>query len=354
MNALTFAQSHPDPRSDKVARGLSDKGLAVRRYLLSYDAGWETTLSMGAFEGVHRLPDLYRRHVYLAALTGLSTRSLRKLIGRLPGSVVRTNTPDFAGAAALGSGKRVIAEVYDTWSLYDDARRPGFGSWVRNVAAARAERRVHEGADLLVYTTKEMLDYAATRYEVGRAIVVPNAVVASDLPKARRRKLSEDGGSHCVYVGFLQPSNEGGSRSIVPLLREIAREHRVHVYGVTERAKADAVHRELEGIAVWHDPVPQVRLLEELTQYDFGLILLPRVDARRFDTVLPAKLFEYVCSGLPVLVSPYRALRNFVKAYGCGTVYGEGIPRGAVAVRPEFLLDTYLTRYAEEVRALGG
>ncbi len=354
MSTIAFAQTYQDPRSDKIARGLAAQGIPVQRFLIDFDAGWLTTFSAGAFEGIHRLPDLLRHHVYLASLAGLNTRAIRKAIERMPGPVVRTSTPDLVGAAALRSGKRVIAEVYDTWSLYDASERHGLEGRVRRYVSLRFERAVHEGADLLVYTTQEMLDYAASRYRIRNAIVVPNAVLTADLPKGRRRRLSEDGRSHCVYVGTLQPSSEGGSRSIIPFLRVLSKDHVVHVYGVTERTKLLAVRRDLEGVGVWHDPVPQARLLEELTQYDFGLILLPRVDVRRFETVLPNKMFEYVCAGLPVLVSPYRALVNFVRTYDCGTVHGEGIPKGKVALRPEFLLDTYLVKYADEIRKLGG
>lgn len=71
---------------------------------------------------------------------------------------------------------------------------------------------------------------------------------------------------------------------------------------------------------------------------------------RRFETVIPNKMFEYVCAGLPVLVSPHRALANFVCKYNCGPVLREGIPKGEVPLRPEFLLDTYFVKYAEEIR----
>ncbi|HKZ63067.1 MAG TPA: glycosyltransferase [Thermoplasmata archaeon] len=353
MGAITFAQPYPDPRSDKIARGLAARGISVRRFLIDFDAAWQTTFSPGAFEGVRHLPDLLRRHVYLAALSGLGRRALRRIVERLPGTVVRTSTPDLVGAAAVRTGKRIVAEVYDTWSLYDAAHEKGLEGRIRQRIMSRAERAVHEDADLVVYTTQAMLDYARTRYRMREAIVVPNAVLAADLPKAPLPKLSEDGRSHCVYVGLVQPWGLAGSRSLLPFFRELSKEHVVHVYGVTEKAKLAEVRRELEGVAVWHDPVPQERLLRELTQYDFGLNLLPRIDVARFETVIPNKMYEYLGAGIPVLVSPYRAMVEFVRKYECGTVYREGTPTGRVPLRPEFLLDTYLVKYADVIRRLG-
>lgn len=354
FDGVTFAQPYPDARSDKIARGLAARGISVRRFLIDFDAGWQTTFATGTFEGTYRLPDTLRRHIYLATLSGLGPWALRKILARLPGAILRTSTPDLVGAAAIGSEKRLIAEVYDTWSLYDASSQRSLAGRLRGSVELQAERTVHEQADLLVYTTEEMLEYVEGRYAIKRAIVVPNAVLAADLPKVSLPKLSEDGRLHCVYVGLIAPSVDGASRSIVPYLRELSGEHEVHVYGVAHRLKEAEVRRELMGVAQWHDPVPQPQLIAELTQYDFGLILLPRVDVRRFHTVVPNKIFEYVCAGLPVLVSPYRALENFVRTYHCGSIYGEGIPRGVVAIRPEFVLDTYLVRYADEIRKLGG
>jgi hypothetical protein len=351
---IAFAQPYPDGRSEKIARGLSRLDLGVRRFLVDFDATYRVTFSVGTFDRVIRLPEMIRRHYYLGAATGVLPRAIRKAISQLPGDVIRTCTPDFFGVAALGTGRPVAAEVYDMWSLYDQAKDPSIGGRARRYVQDKAERRVHEGANLLVYTTEEMLARAKERYSLRESVVVPNAVLAEDIPKTSLPKLSEDGRSHCVYVGLVQPSGDSSSRSISPLLRGLAKDHVIHLYGVVEHGKEGAVRSELKDIVQWHDPIPQGRLLQELTQYDFGLILLPNVDVERFHTVLPNKLFEYVCAGIPVLVSPYRAMAAFVRRYQCGTVYGEGVPRGRVPLRTEFLLDTYLTRYADGIRRIAG
>ncbi len=349
---IAFAQPYPDGRSDKIARGLSSRGLAVRRILVDFDATYRVTFSVGTFDRVIRLPDVIRRHYYLGAATGVLPRAIRKAILSLPGDVIRTCTPDLFGVAALGTGRPVAAEVYDMWSLYDQAKETSIGGRARRYVQGKAERRVHEGADLLVYTTEEMLARAKEMYSLRESVVVPNAVLSEDVPKKSLPKLSEDGRLHCVYVGLVQPSGKSSSRSIAPLLRDLAKEHMIHVYGVTEHGKEEAVRSELKDVVQWHDPIPQARLLQALTQYDFGLILLPTVDVERFHTVLPNKLFEYLCAGIPVLVSPYRAMAAFVRKYQCGMVYGEGVPYGRVPLRPEFLLDSYLPVYADAIRRI--
>lgn len=348
MTSVTFVQAYPDVRSDKIARGLDRLGVPVRRFHIDLDATFRPTISAGNFETEFRLPDLLRRHYYLSVISGLGPWALRRIIRSLPGDLIRTATPDFLGVEAARASKRVIAEVYDSYSLYDFPNT--MANRIARRAGLRAERRLHEEADLLVYTTEEMLEYARGLYSLPRALVVPNAVLTADLPRDRLPKKSEDGRSHCVYVGLVQPAAEQGTRSILPALKEVAEEHVVHVYGVARRDQEAQVKRELQGIAEWHDPLPQDRLLRELTQYDFGLILLPEAGSRRFHTVLPAKLFEYVGAGLPVLVSPYRAMERFVKRFACGAVLGETIPRGPIPLRPEYVLDTYLDAYAREIR----
>src|SRR2546425_8958635 len=48
-----------------------------------------------------------------------------------------------------------------------------------------------------------------------------------------------------------QPSGDSSSRSISPFLRGLAKDHVIHLYGVTEQSKEGAVRSELKDLVQW-------------------------------------------------------------------------------------------------------
>jgi len=71
----------------------------------------------------------------------------------------------------------------------------------------------------------------------------------------------------------------------------------------------------------YHDPLPYRALLQEMTQYDYGLVLwYEGARAGFFHATLPSKLFDYLAIGLPVIVGPFRSLVDYVQSKGCGFV----------------------------------
>ena len=63
-------------------------------------------------------------------------------------------------------------------------------------------------------------------------------------------------------------------------------------------------------------------LIEEMTQYDIGLVLLNVTNRnRRFlETTFPNKLYEYLYAGLPIACENLNVFRDFIKKYAVGEI----------------------------------
>ncbi len=234
----------------------------------------------------------------------------------------------------------MIHEVFDTSSLYDTTN---YGGWIKGKFIERLgldtrlrkrlfqrdmmwEKYVHENVEGIVYTSKYMLTEVKKIYNFcGESIVIPNAVLRKDIPTKKLPKLSEkDGEIHTVYVGAI--SVDMGHRNILPTLTKITDEHiHVHIYGLFN----SSVRLSLENTAKKnhyfhiHKPLPYSKLYTELTKFNFGLVLLAPFNERLLHVAIPNKIFEYLVSDLPVIVSPYDSLSDFVKRRNCGFVLDE-------------------------------
>jgi glycosyltransferase involved in cell wall biosynthesis len=277
--------------------------------------------------------------MYLLGSASYHSKRLRGLIDRTGAEVVHTfGAPDDLGFVAKKNCELpVVHEVFDSTSLYDPESygMPKENSLLNLLGIYRLTRPllikrelgwedfVHRNCDALVYTSEYMLKEMRERYGDFSSVVIPNAVLKEDVPQERLAKLSDSGsGINAVYVGQIEL--KAGHRRILPALQEIAeRGINVHLYATFSNPKVREV---VSGTCLknprmfWHDPLPYRRLLKELTQYDFGLVLLSQANERLLNVAIPNKIYEYLTAGLPVIVSPYRSLVDFVRRERCGYV----------------------------------
>jgi hypothetical protein len=110
----------------------------------------------------------------------------------------------------------------------------------------------------------------------------------------------------------------------------------------------------------WHAPLAYGELYRELGQYDGGLVLLAPHDTALLDIALPNKLYEYAAAGIPVLVSPYKPLLDFIKKFDCGqaldnldAVASTFCPQ-RVPFREEFTIEHYIPDLIHLYETLAG
>jgi glycosyltransferase involved in cell wall biosynthesis len=324
-------QINPCCRSYKISRAAlaSDPDLAYELILEArgYDPRFEALGYVFAdpLYWRDRLPRTLAEKVrYFMLDQRAAGRRLGRMIRDSGGALVNSRGPDRLGYFAHRFGSLpVVHDVHDLYSIFPrrqtDERRQRYG--LRETYMYRKqlgwERYVHEELDGLIYTSPYMLDYARSRYRItAETVVVPNAVLAEDVPHTRLPKLSETlGGRHLVFVGDLNAPKLGR-------LLEVARLGlHVHLYPIGPETELAALRRSCsdESRVHWHAALPYRRLLLEFTQYDFGVILWYRGAVEEiYQTSLPNKIFEYLAAGLPVIVGPFRSLADFVESRSAG------------------------------------
>lgn len=89
----------------------------------------------------------------------------------------------------------------------------------------------------------------------------------------------------------------------VKCFKEIAKDNRfiIHVYAHTNKYKSKLLKQPVDNIILHGYIKDHKTLLEEITRYDFGLILSDRIASHNF----MVKFYDYLCAGLPLIVSSY-------------------------------------------------
>lgn len=152
-----------------------------------------------------------------------------------------------------------------------------------------------------------------------------------------------DGQIHLVYAGGITVA-DGSERDLLPVFRKMADDGlHVHLYLMTyNEAIRDAVERQAEANRRihLHDPVPQDRFIEEVSQYDFGLIWFTNMnDNIRVTT--QNKLYEFQVAGVPIITNLQEGYTaDYIREKGCGlTVPGPDAVRQSIDSSDGFTLD---------------
>lgn len=253
-------------------------------------------------------------------------RRLAEIVDALDVDIIHTYNYDHLAYYALKYTNRpVVHDVSDLYSIfprhYQAPKNRVFSPWkfYNHLRRLRYEEFALENSHGLVFNSAHLLDAAQQRYKIkGRALVVPHGVSQVDLPEQQLPKLSgQDQKVHTVFEGHInKPEFEQ--------LEELAnRGVHVHLYALPTKSVESVLHpvNIKHPYMHYHEPLPYRALLQELTQYDYGLVLWYKGAKEEFFQVnIPCKFFDYLASGLPVIVGPFRSMVDFVQTKGCGFV----------------------------------
>jgi hypothetical protein len=251
---------------------------------------------------------------------------LARIVDELDVDVIHTHNLNHLGYFALRYTDRpVIHDVSDFYSIFPrhqgQHRSLMTRLWqaYRHRQLLRWEAYIFGHAAGLTFQSPHYIGIARGRYTFEcPTAVVPNAVLAADVPATSLPKLSSrDGRLHTVFVGHINGPKLERLEEVADL--NIA----VHLYTFQETEFEPQLAAACEGHPhlYHHGTLPRRQLLHALTQYDFGLILwYEGATERFFEAVLPSKMFYYLASGLPIIVAPHHSLIEFVCQHECGFV----------------------------------
>ncbi len=289
---IVFVQAAPCIRNYKMASALRSRG---HRVTLLYNQC--------------RLSDVYPHlsdDVYDKCIQFSSLQELWSTLKRFDVAHCH-NQPDNITVAALAGPTPVIHDTHDLISLRADwpdeeRTRVEFFEGVAN-----------RGAHGRVYATPYQQAMARDLYGVtGESLVLPNYVLAADLPTDQPAKLSEaDGKVHIVYAGRMGRTVHLDFGGLFVQLGDNS-DICVHIYPSAYNEQLAEALAECPNVEYNH-PISPRRIIGEMARYDIGIIPfnLERGNQVFLDSTLGNKFFEYLAAGLPVLTSPLKSYTEY-------------------------------------------
>lgn len=296
---ILFIQDSPCIRNFKYAMALKKRGHNV-------------TLAYFLKKLSERYPGL-NDNVYASSVKISDYEELWKLSENF--DIIHShNEPDFYTVGMLGCKTPVIHDTHDLISLREQG----------NSQIKYFEGIANRTADGRIYSTPYQKSEAGQMYSVdGPSLVFYNYASEDHLPQKYLPKLSdEDRNIHFVYEGGIS-GTDGKHRDFAGQFIELAKKNIfVHIYPATYDKNLSAFFRDYKNID-YRRPVPPGKLIEEMTQYDFGLIPwnLEKGNERFLASTIANKLFEYLAAGLPVATADIQSYRDYFSEQNVGLTF---------------------------------
>ena len=212
--------------------------------------------------------------------------------------------------------------VYDAHELESEAN--GL-SPLRRTLTRFMEGLWIRGVDRTITVCDSIADWYMNAYSMNRPSVIRNVPFRSNAPAEISTVLRDEHGVPNDALLFLYQGALCPGRGIEVLLEIFAeldeRRHLVLMgYGILEEQVRYAVSRSPN--IHFQPAVPPSKVLYYTASADIGLCLIENTCLSYYYS-LPNKLFEYLLSGLPVLVNDMPEQRSIVEHYECGWVVPE-------------------------------
>jgi hypothetical protein len=189
-----------------------------------------------------------------------------------------------------------------------------------------AEKICNERANGNIYITEKYKNLVSKKYNLGEEnFILPNLLLSKSIPEHSIEKRSkQDDKIHLVYIGLIT-QHENEIRNLVQHFQHLSQKgFIVHVYPT--RSKKYPKYESIPNL-VMHSQLPIAELLEELTQYDFGILFLnmETVSKEKQEELKYGawnKFYDYLSAGIPsVTLSSYPYMENLVRKDYLGMVF---------------------------------
>lgn len=217
---------------------------------------------------------------------------------------------------------------------------------IRKTVTKLVERALIRRADYSIFVASAINDWYREEYAITNTDVVYNCPVFADIPRSDRFR--EEFAIPADMPIFLYQGVIGTERGVPKLVEAFASlqgRAALVIMGYGELADWVREQSARQPNLFYHPAVPPDRLLAYTAGADFGLSVIEPASLS-YEYCMPNKLFEYLMAGKPVLVSPTREQRDFVRRHGVGEVARD---TGVAAIRDAVL--SLLAQAPETLRA---
>jgi len=215
----------------------------------------------------------------------------------------------------LHTNKKIILDVHDVYSFFENLSP-------EELLIEFIENSLCDGA---IYTNKTIQDIVLQKYgmDSSKTHIVENFPLKNCAVSKRYRKLSEsDNMLHIVYQGDMAvlDSNE---RNFTSYWLKLAKAGvHIHIYS------SHIGYQEIEQIIKenqfihYEGNLSSDELASEMTKYNCGWMMFNTeegISKVHLDYCSTNKLYEYLNSGLPVIIGDSKCHKEFVEKYHCGS-----------------------------------
>ena len=328
---ILYVQNTACIRTHKIASIMKDEGYKV--YLLYTMAPPES--NNGSYAGI-----------YSGVFTFYTANGIIDFIENSDFDIVHSsNAPDILTNIVLATSKHVIYDTHDMNSLW------GYDS----IEDLMLEYVANTQSDGNIYTSQGVVEIAKKKYGLEKKEIfsLENMILDQEEINDPYEKLSSiDHEIHCVYEGGMNGKDKTSDRFFEPLWKKITDcGIHIHFYSQADSTYCRKLEEENEYLH-YEGNLGSKELVREMTKYDCGLAIFQVTDQNRcfLETGTANKVYEYINSQIPVIVSELESYIHFVKKYKVGINLDftkdikEQISKACqIKIGPDFLKKNHLT-----------
>lgn len=214
--------------------------------------------------------------------------------------------------------------IYDTHELETETHSL---KGIRQQFAKLVERIFIKNVQAIICVSEDISNWYQNTYSISPPTTILNAPVSSPFVYSNFLRASLNLGASqkiVLYLGMLEPGR--GVELLINAFAERTDSSIVMVFVGFGSLAGEINRSEAFGRTIfYHPPVPVSKIQEVASSADFGVCLVSPT-CLSYTYCMPNKLFEYLTSGLPVLVSPCISLQNFVTLNKIGFVLSDMQP----------------------------
>lgn len=224
-----------------------------------------------------------------------------------------SNAPDILTNIVLETSKHIVFDTHDMNSLW------GYDS----VEDLVLEYVANTQSDGNIYTSQGVAEIARKKYglENKEILSLENMILDQEEIHEPHEKLSSfDKQIHCVYEGGINGKDKESDRFFERLWEKITDcGIHIHFYSQSDPVYCKRLEKKSDYLH-YEGNMGSKELVKEMTKYDCGLAIFQITEKnRRFmETGTANKIYEYINSQIPVIVSELNSYIKFVEKYNVG------------------------------------